>query len=309
MEERRPRQFHNQPEQSHQHRFLVDLWAEVRRRTSGTLEVSVQASNAGVMGSDPRVLEMVVAGEVEFATMMGPLIAAHVPAAEIQGVPFAFQAAAQVHAAMDGPLGEHLRQQMAGHGLYLLGTMENGMRHICSVEREVRVPGDLAGYRVRVPAARIYAELFQALGATPVAVNIDGLHAALRERRVDGHENPLAITEVNRLYEVTRSISLTAHAWSGFNLVANLRFWQSLPDQARDAIHRAVKTHVGRQRAYTIELNTELESALKRRGMAIVRVDREAFRRAVPAPLYARWRERCGGTAWGLLEAAVGRLG
>jgi tripartite ATP-independent transporter DctP family solute receptor len=306
--ERRPRQFHNQPEQSHQHRFLVDVWDEVRGRTGGALDVSVHASNAGVTGSDPRVLEMVLTGEVEFATMMGPLVAAQVPAAEIQGVPFAFQASAEVHAAMDGPLGEHLGEEMAARGLYLLGTMENGMRHLCSVEREVRSPQDLAGYRIRVPAARVYAELFGALAAVPVTVNIDGLYAALHERRVDGHENPLAITEVNRLYEVTRCISLTSHAWSGFNLVANLRFWQSLSEQVRDAAHRAVKTHVGRQRAYAMKLNTELGRSLQSRGMRIVRVDRDAFRSRLPPELYARWKERCGTTAWGLLEAAVGRL-
>ena len=308
MAEKRARQFHNQPEESHQHRFLVDLWAEVRARTNGALEVSVHASNAGVAGSDPRVLEMVVAGEVEFATMMGPLIAARVPAAEIQGVPFAFRDSRQAHAAMDGTLGEHLRAEMSADGLYLLGTFENGMRHICSVEREVRAPDDLAGYRIRVPGARIYAELFEALGAQPVAVNIDGLYAALKERRVDGHENPLAITEVNRLYEVTRCISLTGHAWSGFNLVANLRFWNTLAPSDREIIQRAVETHAGRQREYTTALNADLQHKLAARGMKLVRVDAAAFRKRIPGDCYARWRDRCGTTAWRLLEQLAGGL-
>lgn len=302
------RQFHNQPEESHQHRFLVDLWSEVKRGTGGALDVSVHASNAGVAGSDPRVLEMVAAGEVEFATMMGPLIAAHVPAAEIQGVPFAFRTSGQVHAAMDGALGEHLRAEMSARGLYLLRTLENGMRHVCSVQREVRTPDDLAGYRIRVPAARIYGELFEALGATPVAVNIDGLYAALEDKRVDGHENPLAITEVNRLYEVTRSISLTGHAWSGFNLLSNVRYWNTLSAPIQDIVHRAVKKHVARQREYTLALNAELEGKLESRGMKIVRVDAPVFRARVGRQWYRRWRERCGTTAWRLLEATAGTL-
>src|SRR2546430_7080186 len=32
-----------------------------------------------------------------------------------------------------------------------------------------------------------------------------------------------SITEVNRLYEVTKYVSTTNHMWSGFNLLANLR--------------------------------------------------------------------------------------
>lgn len=299
-----PRQFHNQPEDSHQHRFLVDLWAEVRAATG--LEVTVHASNAGVSGSDPRVLAMVIGGELEFATMMGPLIAAHVPAAEIQGVPFAFRDSAQAHAAMDHLAG-HLHAEMRAHGLAWLGVFENGMRHVCSVSRKVSTPADLQGYRVRVPAARIYAELFEALGALAVPVNIDGLYAALREGQVDGHENPLAITEVNRLYEVTRVVSLTAHAWSGFNLVANLAYWQSLPEHVRDSVQRAARQQIALQRTYAMVLNAELQRTLAARGMSVVTVERSPFR-AVTGPLRRGWRERCGTTAWRLLEEAVGTL-
>jgi TRAP-type transport system periplasmic protein len=304
------RQFHNQPEASHQHGFLVDLWNEVRRRTRGAVDIAVHAGNGGVAGSDPRVLEMLVAGELEFATMMGPLIGAVVPAAEIQGMPFVFESSSSAHLAMDGALGAFLKKEMEVKGIYAIpgGALENGFRQICSVRKTITKPEDLAGYRMRVPAGRILAELFEALGAVPVAVNIDGLHAALRENRVDGHENPLAITEVNRLYDVTASISMTSHVWSGFNLIAGLTFWRSLPEAATDAIQRAARTHVARQRAHTVALNQALEARLAQRGLKIEHVQREAFRGKLGAGLYARWKERCGTTAWRLLEAATGKL-
>ena len=297
------RQFHNQPEQSHQHAFLVDLWDDVRRATG--IEVSVHAANAGTAGSDPRVLEMLAAGELEFATIMGPIIGKLVPAAEIQGMPFAFKNSQQVHAALDGSLGDHLRHEALAKGLYLLpgGCLENGFRQICSVRRAVRTPEDLAGYRMRVPAGRILAELFEALGATPVMVNIDGLAAALREGKVDGHENPLAIVQVNRLQDDSRYITATNHAWSGFNLVANLGYWRSLPEHAQDAIHHAVKKHVARQRAHAMGLNFELQKKLP-----IQHVTQAPFRARLGPDLYARWRERCGTTAWRLVRDAGGRL-
>jgi tripartite ATP-independent transporter DctP family solute receptor len=300
-----PRQLHNQPEQSHQHQFLVDLWQEVRRETGGAVDVSVHANNGRVSGSDPKVLEMVVAGEVEFATMMGPLIGNLVPAAEIQGVPFAFHNSQQAHAALDGALGEFLRTEMQNKGIYAVpcGALENGFRQICSVSRVVRSPGDLAGYRMRVPAGRILAELFEALGATPVTINIDGLHTALKDGRVDGHENPLAIVEVNRLHDVTGHVCMTNHVWSGFNLIANLGYWRSLSEHAQDAIHRAASTHVARQRSHTVALNLALAQKLK-----VEYVEPTPFRARIGAHLYARWKERCGTTAWRLLRDAGGRL-
>jgi TRAP-type transport system periplasmic protein len=286
------RQFHNQPENSHQHRFLVDLWDEVRKATG--LEVSVHANNAGTAGSDPRVLEMLVAGEVEFATMMGPLIGALVPAAQIQGLPFAFKSSAQAHAALDGSLGSYLREEMRGKGIYLVpcGALENGFRQICSAKRRIRNPEDLAGYRMRVPAGRILSELY----------------AALRDGRVDGHENPLAITEVNRLHEVTSHIALTSHVWSGFNLIANLKFWSSLAEGEQAAIHAAARRHVARQREYTVQLNEALAVSLGRNGMQVESVRVEGFRARLGGAFYARWRERCGTTAWKLLQEAVGTL-
>jgi TRAP-type transport system periplasmic protein len=304
------RQFHNQPEAGHQHRFLVDLWDEVRRVSAGKVDVTVHAGNAGTAGSDPRVLEMLVAGEVEFATMMGPLIGALAPAAEIQGLPFAFKTSAQAHAALDGSLGAHLREEMRGKGVYLVpgGALENGFRQICSTKKSVRTPEDLAGYRMRVPAGRILGELFETLGATPVVINIDGLYPALRDARVDGHENPLAITEVNRLYEVTSRISMTSHVWSGFNLIANLGFWSSLGESEQAAIHAAAQRHVARQRDYTVRLNEALAARLGLKGMQVDEVRPEAFRARLGAAFYARWRERCGTKAWKLLQEAVGRL-
>ena len=302
------RQFHNQPEQSHQHRFLVDLWHDVRAATG--LSVSVHARNADTPGSDPRVLQMVVAGEVEFATMMGPLLGAVAPAAEIQGMPFAFTSSAQAHAAADGALGDFLRKELRAKGLYLVphGALENGFRHLCSCAKRVRSADDLAGYRMRVPAGKILAELFQALGATPVVVNIDGLHAALREGRVDGHENPLAITEVNRLHEVTSHIALTGHVWSAFNLIANLQAWSSLQEPVQAAIHAAVGRHVARQREYAVQLNRALEDDLRQKGMQVEQVHQDSFRTRLERDFYARWRERCGMTAWNLLQDTVGKL-
>jgi TRAP-type transport system periplasmic protein len=304
------RQLHNQPEESHQHGFLVDLWDEVRRITAGKVDVTVHAGNAGTIGSDPRVLEMLVAGEVEFATMMGPLIGVQVPAAEIQGLPFAFKTSAQAHAAVDGALGDYLRGEMRAKGIYLLprGALENGFRQICSKAKRVKGPQDLAGYRMRVPAGRILGELFEALGASAVVINIDGLYAALRDGRVDGHENPLAITHANRLHEVTSRIALTRHVWSGFNLIANLGFWSSLRESDQAAIHAAVRRHVARQRDYTVRLNEELEVSLAARGMQVEHVQPEAFRARLGSAFYAGLRERCGTAAWKLLQDAVGRL-
>jgi tripartite ATP-independent transporter DctP family solute receptor len=305
------RQFHNQPEDSHQHRFLVELWEGVSAETGGRLAVTVHAQNANVPGSDPQALRMLVSGELEFFTLMGGILGQAVPLMEIQGLPFAFRDHAEVHRVMDGPFGDLLRRECLAQGIVWLpaATLENGFRHISSNKGPIRDASDLQGLRIRVPDGEMFRDLFRSLGAEPVTVNIRELYAALREGRVDAQENPLVITEVNRLFDVQRNMSLTGHMWSGFNLLANARFWNALPEDVRDVAARHARRSVAAQHAYTDALNRELETRLASRGMAINRADTDSFRRALAGGFYARWRERFGNTAWTALEAEVGRLG
>lgn len=304
------RQFHNQPMESHQHGFLEALWAEVAKETGGQVDITVHAQNAGVAGSDPQAFEMLQSGQLEFYTLMGGLLGGKVPAADVQGVPFAFSTHEQVHRANDGPLGELIGRECRAKGIHRFryGLMENGFRHIAMIDKPIRTADDLAGVRMRIPDGDIFRELFTALGAEPVAVNINQLYDALSSRRVDGQENPLVVTMYNRLHEVCRYMSLTSHMWSGFNLLANLRFWEGLPEDVRQVIDRSVRKHVRDQRTFTDKMNQALETELAELGMVFNTADTESFRRKLGPAFYRRWRDRIGRQAWELLETEVGRL-
>ena len=305
------RQFHNQPEQSHQHQFLLDLWSDVRADTGGRVAVSVHAQNAGVPGSDPQALDMLQSGELEFMTLMGGILGRAVPATEIQGLPFAFTSHAQVHAVNEGALGAYLDEECRAKGIHRFrhGLLENGFRHIGMTAKPINNAEDLVGAVMRVPDGQMFRDLFTALEAKPVVVNINGLYDALASGRVDGQENPLVVTEVNKLYEVTRFMSLTSHMWSGFNLIANRAFWDGLPGDVQAVIDRHVQKHAQRQRTYTDGFNRELETILAERGIRFNKADTDSFRAKLGAGFYRRWRGQLGETAWRLLEVEIGHLG
>ena len=305
------RQFHNQPAQSHQHQFLTDLWAQVAKETGGRLQVTVYPQNNNIPGSDPGALDMLQSGELEFFTLMGGILGRKVPVGEIQGMPFAFTSHAQVHRANDGALGEYIGRECAAKGIYRFqhGLLENGFRQISMVDKPIRTAEDLRGVKMRVPDGQMFRDLFSVLDALPVTINIRELYEALKARRVDGQENPLVITEVNKLYEVTRYVSITNHMWSGFNLLANLRFWQGLPSEIQQIVERNVQKYVAMQRAYTDGLNRELGEKLAARGLVFNTADVSTFRARLGGGFYQRWKSEFGPTAWSLLEREVGRLG
>jgi tripartite ATP-independent transporter DctP family solute receptor len=303
------RQFHNQAENSPVHRHLVAMWARVKAETNGRVNTTVFAENANIPGSDPAALKMVISGELDFFTLMGGILGQAVPVAEIQQVPFAFRTEAEAHAAADGPLGAYLRAEMRAKGLFGFPVMafDNGMRQTAIAPRPIAEPKDFAGIRIRLPAGQLFTDTFRALGAEPVTINVNQIYDSIKAGKADAQENPLAVTEVFRLYEVTKYMAMTNHMWSGFNLMANLATWTRLPDEFRDIIERAATDAVRAQRAEQTEFNAGLRNVLTGRGMVFNDVNQAQFR-ARMTQVYANWKTNLGPKAWQLLESQVGTL-
>jgi tripartite ATP-independent transporter DctP family solute receptor len=304
------RQFHNQTEGTPLDKRLKEMWAAVEAETGGKIRVKTFAGNDNIPGGDPQARDMLISGEIEFYTLMGGILDEVVPVADIQGLPFAFKDNAQVYAAIDGDLGTLLQQEALTKGIYVIpkGCFENGFRHITSSTHPIRNVGDLKGMHLRVPASQMFTDCFTSLGAAPISVNTNKLYDALKSGMVEGQENPLAIVDGFKLYEVQRYVSLTAHMWSGYNLLANLAMWRKLPSDVQDAIQRNTVKYVKLQRADNVALNASLQDGLAKHGMIFNTADTSGFRPPL-GEFYRRWKERLGTKAWMMLEGHVGKLG
>jgi tripartite ATP-independent transporter DctP family solute receptor len=303
-------QYHNQAASGPLHKNLLQMWQAVARETGGRVTAEVFAENNGLPGGDPDALAMLRKGEIQFFTLMGGIMGSITPVAEAQQLPFAFTSAAHAHRTLDGPFGAYIAVECAAQGIHVFPvcSFDNGMRQIASVARPVRTPDDLVGIKMRVPPGQVIADTFAAFGAQPVTTSANQILDALRSGKADAQENPLAVVDGFRLYEVVRYVSMTNHIWSGFNLMAHLPTWQRLPEDIRDVITRNATLYVRRQRNEQGSLNAQLRSGLEARGLIFNEVDQAPFRRKLPR-VYAAWKERVGTHAWALLEAEVGRLG
>jgi tripartite ATP-independent transporter DctP family solute receptor len=304
------RQFHNQPEESPLHKSLVNMWAAVKGETGGRVQVQTFAENDHVAGGDPAALQMLIDGSLDFMALNGGLIGAVVPAANVQGIPFAFRDLKQVFTALDGDLDDYLREEMRPKGMLLFpgGCFDNGFHQLTCSTKPIRSVADLAGMKVRTPNTSIYIELFQALGALSIPMNIDKMYEALKSKIADAQTDPLTIVEFFKLYEVQKYVSLTSHIWGGFNQIASTKRWETLPVDAQVAIERNVAKFVKIQRKENAALNNSLREKLTQRGMVFNDADTSSFRAAL-GPFYSRWKEKVGMRAWSLLEQHVGKLG
>src|SRR6516164_5527135 len=303
-------QYHNQADISTLHKNLVAMWDAIRTETNGRVEATVYAENNKLAAGDPAALKMLIGGEIQFFTLMGGIIGTVVPMAEVQQVPFAFKSAAEAHKAIDSPLGAYMGEEMAAKGMYLfpVAGFDNGMRQVTTVVRPVVKPDDLAGVKIRVPPGQMIFDTFQAFGAEPVTTSANLIYDAIKTGKVGAQENPLAILENFRIYEVVKYVSMTNHMWSGFNQMAHLATWRGLPDDLKEVMTRNVAKYVRQQRIEQGNVNASLRDTFAARGLVFNEVD-QAPLRARLSGVYASWKEKLGTKCWGLLEAQVGKLG
>lgn len=299
-------QYHNQTPESALHKRLVQMWSAVERESRGRVSATVFPQNNKIQGSDPAALKALVAGEIQFFTLMGGILGTIMPVAEVQQVPFAFRSAGDAHRAMDGPLGAYLIEEMAAKGIhgFRVGAFDNGMREITSHKR-ITAPADLAGLKMRVPAGQLVADTFKAFGCEPVIINSDSIYAALKDGRADAQENPLTLADQFKLYEVVKYVAMTDHMWSGFNLLAHLPTWQRLPSDLQTVVDRNVTKFVKLQRQDQMAANGRLRTELAGRGLEFTTPDREPFKKQL-AGVYSTWKEKLGSKCWKLLQDSTG---
>ena len=304
------KQYHNQAAGGTLQKNLLAMWEAIKAETNGRVEATVYPENNKIPGGDPDAFKMLLAGEIEFYTLMGGTIGLVVPVAEVQQMPFAFKTAAEAHKAIDGPLGKYIGEEMAAKGMHLMQVagFDNGMRQLTPVHKPITKPEDLAGMKVRVPPGQMIFDTFQAFGAQPITTPANQIYDTLKSGRADAQENPLAILEGFKLYEVVKYVSLTNHMWSGYNLMAHLPTWQRLPADIQAVIERNAAKYVRAQREDQGKLNADLRRSLAARGLTFNEVDQAAFRAKLPR-VYADWKGKLGSKCWTLLEAEVGRLG
>ena len=296
----------NQPVGTPTERRTAEMAAAINRDCDG--EFRLDTFPEARLGLDPQMLADMRAGTLEFY-LSGALFGGLAPGSALVMMPFAFEDSAAVFAALDGGLGDRIRGELAAHGIRAFRrSFQNGFHHLTTSVRPIRDAADLAGLKIRTPGGDIAADFFRALGAEPGMIPFNRMYEALQSRAFDGQSDPLQVVLALKLHEVQQFLSLTAHWWSGFTLLANAAAWEALPPRIRETVERHAEAAALAQREDVERVNASGAEALAKAGMAVNEADTASFRRRL-GPFYGQWRERAGPEAWRQLEAHAGGIG
>jgi len=288
---------------------LTEAAKEAGTRSSGRLNVTVFSNSQ--LGGDPEMLSQLRSGGIELLAAPSMTLSTLVPLSGLPSVGFAFQSYDQVWAAMDGGVGEVVRDAIAKTGIVPLQKMwDNGFRQITSSSsRQLNSVDDLKGFKIRVPVTALLTSLFSGLGALPASISYSELYSALQTHIVEGQENPLAQVSTGKLYEVQKYCALSNHCWSGYWVVANRRAVSSLPGELAQILNESFDAAAIKERADLLEMERSLQADLAAKGMIFNKPDPVKFRAAlVRAGFYGQWQKTYGPEAWTQLEKYTGKL-
>jgi TRAP-type transport system periplasmic protein len=259
------------------------------------------------LGPDPQMFADLRTGALEFF-LAGATLGGVAPTSALPLLPFAFTQSKAVFAALDGALGDRIRAELAANGLHAFRRCwQNGFHHLTTSVRPIHTADDLAGLKFRSPGGAIAADFFKALGADAGMVPFSGMYEALKVRQFDGQSDPLGVVLSLKLYEVQTYLSLTAHWWSGFTLLANAAAWSALPRNVQDIVERNAEKFALLQRDDVEQINAAGAEELARRGMQVNTADTASFRTRL-GDFYKSWRAKAGPERWRLLESYAGEI-
>ncbi len=146
--------------------------------------------------------------------------------------------------------------------------------------KEVKKPEDLKGLVIRTPGADPYNASITAMGATPYNVAWSEVYNSIQTKAIDGCEVQNTSAVSSHIYEVCEYDSKTEHI-NLFNcLIAGEKWFSGIPEEYKQVVLDDFYNAAYDNAQDIIAAQADLEKTMTDNGMAIVEVDKDAFKAA-----------------------------
>jgi tripartite ATP-independent transporter DctP family solute receptor len=243
----------------------------------------IQLYDSGSLFGQNGDLDALQRGNAEMAYVSFQLIADAIPAFGLFTSGYLFQDAQHYRNLMESELGTEVRQRVSDEmGIQLLDVCYLGTRQVNLREvRDVKVPADLEGVKLRMPGSDAWLFLGKALGANPTPLPFSEVYLGLQTGTVDGQDNPLPTVEAAKFYEVTKQIVLTNHLVDGLPIALNNQTWDQLDDGAKASMIKAAQAACDWNNENRIAEEDRLVAFFESEGLTVTTPDLDAFREHV----------------------------
>lgn len=209
----------------------------VEERLPGKVVVEVYP-NSQLFG-DAKEMEALLLGDVHIIAPSLSKFDKFTKKLQVFDLPFLFDDINAIDRFQKGKVGQELLGSMKSKGYTGLAYWHNGMKQL-SANKPLRLPEDAKGLKFRIQPSDVLLAQFQALNANPQKMAFAEVYQALQTGTVDGQENTWSNIYSQKFHEAQKYISETNHGVIDYMVVANTKFWDSLPKDVKPVVEKAM---------------------------------------------------------------------
>ena len=206
--------------------------------TKGKVRVEVYPD--GELFKDNEELEALQLNSVQMlAPSFSKFSALGIHAFEVFDLPYLFRNADDLHRITQGPTGRRLLGLLDAQGIVGLGFWDNGFKDM-SANKPLHTPSDMRKLSVRIQPSKVIATQMTDLGALPFPMPVYESFKYLDNGLLDGTETPPSLFYSLNLMHSQKYLTMTNHGYLGYVVIANKKFWDSLPTEIQVQLNTAV---------------------------------------------------------------------
>ena len=252
--------------------------AKLKELSKGTMLVDQYPG--AQLGQEPQILQLVKAGDIDFAVVSSANTSTISPQAGVMSLHFLFRNEDHIIKALADEkvfVAIHDMIDDTAPGIHAIGLATQGFRYMYG-KKEVHKVDDVKGYKVRVQATATEDTMFPAYGAQTVHMPFGSVYTSLQTGVVDFAENGMNVYLINRHYEVAPILSKTEHEANNAIVWISDKLWQSLSAEQKQWVTAAGREVSLQEPKRGFDLEHAAAGKLEKMGVKIVPdVDKPGF--------------------------------
>jgi C4-dicarboxylate-binding protein DctP len=266
----------------------------IGERTKGRIDVKVFPS--GQLGNDTQIVEQVQLNTVQMGIPPTAVLGQFEPRLQLIDLPFLFPKREACYEVLDGEVGRTLLEGLSKKGFKGLVYWESGFKQLTTRGKPINSSVDLKGMKIRTMDSPLIIEQYRTWGANPVPISFGETYNALQQKVVDGQENPLISIDRMKFYEVQDYLTISNHAYLGYGVLINKKFWDGLPKDLADTVQKTIEEVRILQREESRKLDQQLIEKMQKAGIKVNYLSQEGVKEFIKAsaPVYKKYESIVG---------------
>ena len=255
----------------------------IEEATGGNFAIEVYTNSS--LGDTDDLLEQAIQG-MNVLTITDPgRLADYIPEYGILQMPYIMADYTKIDAITGTATVQEWEKGFEEFGVKVLASnWYGGARHfVCN--KEVNVPADLAGLKIRTMGSDLCIQSVTAMGAVGTAMSQSEIYSGIEQKAIHGCENQSTSTYASRLFEICSYINKTGHFILLGTPATGTIYFDSLSAEYQQLLVDTFRQNGTDFQPVCAEMEIECEKEMAAKGVTINELDNTPFKEAVE-PVY-----------------------